>query len=417
MKLTKKYRNLLLGRFLRYVKIETASDPHKAEIPSTPGQWDLLRMLEGELKVAGAAEVYLDKHGYLIGRFPAGKGVRKAPVIGLMAHVDTSPDMSGKNVKPQIVEDYDLSVIPLGKSGYSLTPAEHPALLKRKGDTVITSDGTTLLGADDKAGIAEIMTALDYLKDHPDIPRGPLEIVFTPDEETGRGLDKFDTRWLNTRCCYTIDGGELGEIETECFNASGFEAVFHGKVIHPGAARGKLINALSMAGTFLGMLPGAESPEATDGRYGYYAPMEIEGSMDRVKVRGILRDFDSGELERRTKAVKAFGKAVEHKYPGGKVSVKVKKQYSNMYEHIKKDPLVMEILEKAVIQTGITPVREIIRGGTDGSRLSEMGIPTPNVFTGGHNYHSRFEWASLYSMVKASEVIVNLISLWAAEKG
>ena len=416
MKLTKKYRELLLDRFLRYVKIETTSDPRKEVTPSTEGQWELLRMLEAELKDAGADEVYLDKHGYLIGRFPAGKGGKKAPVIGLMAHVDTSPDMSGKNVKPQIVEDYDLSVISLGKSGYSLNPAEHPALLNRKGDTIITSDGTTLLGADDKAGIAEIMTALDYLRDHPDIPRGPLEIVFTPDEETGRGLDRFDTRWLNTRCCYTIDGGELGEIETECFNASGFEAVFQGKVIHPGAARGKLINALSMAGTFLGMLPGAESPEATDGRYGYYAPMEIEGNMDRVKIRGILRDFDGEELERRSKAVKAFGKAVEHKYPGGKVSVKIKKQYSNMYEHIKKDPLVMDILENAVTLTGITPVREIIRGGTDGSRLSEMGIPTPNVFTGGHNYHSRFEWASLFSMVKAAEVIVNLVSLWAEEK-
>lgn len=416
MKLSKKYRRLILDRFLRYVKIETTSDPHKQEIPSTSGQWELLRMLEGELKEAGASDVYLDKHGYLIGRFPAGGGSKNAPVIGLMAHVDTSSDMSGRNVKPQIIENYDLGEIPLGKSGYSLNPAEHPALSERKGDTIITSDGTTLLGADDKAGIAEIMTALRWLKDHPEVPRGELEIIFTPDEETGRGLDKFDTRWLNTRCCYTIDGGELGEIETECFNAAGFEAVFQGKVIHPGAARGKLINALSMAGTFLGMLPGAESPEATDGRYGYYAPMEIEGNMDRVKVRGILRDFDGEELERRSKAVKTFGKAVEHKYPGGKVSVKVKKQYANMYEHIRKDPQVMDILERAVVKAGVTPVREIIRGGTDGSRLSEMGIPTPNVFTGGHNYHSRFEWASLDSMVKASEVIINLISLWAMEK-
>ncbi|RKX89145.1 MAG: peptidase T [Spirochaetes bacterium] len=416
MKLSKKYKTILLERFLRYVKIETTSDPHKQEIPSTKGQWELLHMLEEELKEAGASGVYLDKHGYLIGHFAAGGSGRKAPVIGLMAHVDTSSDMSGRNVKPQIIEDYDLGEIPLGTSGYSLNPAEHPALLKRKGDTIITSDGTTLLGADDKAGVAEIMTALVWLKDHPEVPRGELEIVFTPDEETGRGLDKFDTRWLNTRCCYTIDGGELGEIETECFNASGFEAVFQGKVIHPGAARGKLINALSMAGTFLGMLPGAESPEATDGRYGYYAPMEIEGNMDKVKVRGIIRDFDRDELERRSRALKAFAKAVEHKYPGGKVALKVKKQYANMYEHIKKDPQVMDILEKAVTRAGVTPVREIIRGGTDGSRLSEMGIPTPNVFTGGHNYHSRFEWVSLGSMVKASEVIINLISLWAVEK-
>ncbi len=411
------FRKSLLERFLRYVKIETTSDPHKEEIPSTKGQWDLLHMLEKELKDAGAEDVFLDKHGYLIGRFPGnGSGGSNSPVIGLMAHVDTSSDMSGKDVKPQIIEDYDLKPIVLGTSGYTLDPSEHPVLLKRKGDTIITSDGTTLLGADDKAGIAEIMEALFFLKEHPEIPRAELEVIFTPDEETGKGLDKFDPAWLKAECCYTMDGGELGEIETECFNAAGFEAVFKGKVIHPGAARGKLINALSMAGTFLSMLPGAESPEATDGRYGYYAPMEIKGNMDKVSVRGIIRDFDQDELDRRSEAVRFFGKAVERKYPGGRVDVEVKKQYSNMYVHIEKKPEVMEILEKALLKAGVEPKREIIRGGTDGSRLSEMGIPTPNVFTGGHNYHSRFEWASLDSMMKAAEVVVNLVSLWAGEK-
>ncbi len=412
-----KIKKELLDRFLRYVKIETTSDPHIEDIPSTPGQWDLLNLLAGELKEAGADEVTLDKHGYLIARFssnlPEGD---KSPVIGLMAHVDTSSDMSGKNVKPQIVENYDLSDIPLGESGYTLTPGEYPELLEHKGDTIITSDGTTLLGADDKAGVAEIMSALFWLKDHPEVPRAAVEVIFTPDEETGKGLNKFKPEWLKARCCYTIDGGGLGSIETECFNAAGFEAEFKGKVIHPGSARGKLINALSMAGTFLNMLPGSESPEATDGRYGYYAAMEIEGTMDKVSVRGIIRDFEEHELKRRTEAVKAFGSAVEHKYPGGRVRIEVKKQYANMYEHIGKDPLIVEKLEKAVLKTGVTPSREIIRGGTDGSRLSEMGIPTPNVFTGGHNYHSRFEWASLRTMYKAAQVISFLLQLWAEEK-
>ncbi len=403
----------LAERFLRYTAVETTSDPHKEQIPSTPGQWDLLRMLEKELKEAGAEQVTLDTHGYLIGRFPSNVKEGKTPVIGLMAHVDTAPDVSGRDVKPQIIENYDLADIPLGKSGYTLSPSDYPDLLEHRGDTLITTDGTTLLGADDKAGVAEIMTALFWLKEHPEVPRTAVEVIFTPDEETGKGLNKFKPEWLTARCCYTIDGGERGSIETECFNASGFEAEFRGKVIHPGSARGKLVNALSMAGSFLEMIPERESPEATDGRYGFYAPMEIGGTMDRVTISGIIRDFDARELQRRTEAVKAFGKAVEHKYPGGQVTVEVKKQYANMYEYIKKDPLVVDILEEAVRSAGVVPSRDIIRGGTDGSRLSEMGIPTPNIFTGGHNYHSRFEWASLSTMHKAVEVITGLVRLWA----
>jgi len=411
------YEKELVDRFLRYVRIETTSDPDAGKIPSTECQWDLLRLLEEELKDAGASGVSLDKYGYLIARFPSNiKDRNDVPVIGFMAHVDTSFDVSGRDVRPQIIENYALDVIPLGESGYFLDPLEYPALLNRKGDTLITTDGTTLLGADDKAGIAEIMTALYYLKDHPEIPRAGMEVIFTPDEETGKGLDRFDPGWLEARCCYTMDGGELGEIETECFNAAGFEAAFKGRVIHPGTARGKLVNALSMAGAFLSLLPGAESPEATDGRYGYYAPTDLKGTMDKAVLKGIIRDFDSNVLERRTDALKVFAAAVESKYPGGKVILEVKKQYSNMYEYIKKDPLVVDLLEKAVSASGVSPVRTIIRGGTDGSRLSEMGIPTPNVFTGGHNYHSRFEWVSVYSMSKAAEVVVRLTELWSSEK-
>lgn len=405
----------LTERFLRYVAIDTTSDPHKEEIPSTSGQWDLLHLLEKELKEAGAEEVTLEKHGYLIGRFPSNIPGNVSPVIGLMAHVDTAPDVSGKDVNPQIIENYDLGDIPLGKSGLILSPSEYPDLLKSKGETIITTDGTTLLGADDKAGIAEIMTALFWFKKHPEVKRTAVEVIFTPDEETGKGLDKFETKWIKTRCCYTVDGGELGSLEAECFNAAAFDVEFRGRVIHPGTARGKLVNALSMAGTFLEMIPERESPEATDGRYGFYSPMEIEGSMDKVTVHGIIRDFDDGELKRRSNALKAFGSAVEHKYPGGKVHLEIKKQYSNMYDYIKKDPLVMEILEEAVKNAGVIPTRNIIRGGTDGSRLSEMGIPTPNVFTGGHNYHSRFEWVSLSTMMKTVEVLKGLIELWSHE--
>lgn len=404
----------LLNKFLRYVKIDTKSDSHNTSvIPSTKCQWDLLNLLKSELEALGINKISLNEHGYLIAVLESNLEA-EAPVIGLMAHVDTSPDMSGTDVKPKLTKNYDLKDIVLG-NGYVLKPEEYPDLLSHQGDTIITSDGSTLLGADDKAGIAEIMTALSWFKSHPDVSHGEVEIIFTPDEETGRGLDFFNKDWLNAKCCYTIDGGELGSIEAECFNAAGFEIKFTGRVIHPGSARGKLINAVSMAGTFLSLLPANESPEATDGRYGYYAPMEIEGNLDEAKLGGILRDFDPIELSRRIKALDAYGKAVEAKYPGGVVDVKTRKQYENMFDHINKDVKIIEILEAAVTAAGVSPSREIIRGGTDGSRLSEMGIPTPNIFTGGHNYHSRFEWASVNTMVKASETIINLIQLWAKE--
>ncbi len=416
MKDEKWIKEQLLDKFLRYVKIDTKSDPHNTKvIPSTQCQWDLLNLLKSELKELGIDKITLNEHGYLIAVLESNlKEGEKAPVIGLMAHVDTSPDMSGTDVKPKLTQNYDLKDIVLG-NGYVLKPEEYPDLLSHKGDTIITSDGSTLLGADDKAGIAEIMTALAWFKSNPDASHGEVEIIFTPDEETGKGLDFFNKDWLNARCCYTIDGSELGSIEAECFNAAGFEIKFKGRVIHPGSARGKLINAVSMAGTFLSLLPANESPEATDKRYGYYSPMEIEGNLDEAKLGGILRDFDSAELSRRIEALDVFGKAVEAKYPGGVVEVKTRKQYANMIEHISKDEKVIEILENAVTAAGVSPVRDIIRGGTDGSRLSEMGIPTPNIYTGGHNYHSRYEWASVNTMVKASETIINLIQLWSKE--
>lgn len=402
----------LQERFLRYAVIDTMSDRHADVMPSTPGQWDLLRLLEKELSALGITDIYMDPLGYLIARIPANKAGIKAPTIGFMAHVDTSSDMSGKAVKPQIHKNYTGTQINLG-NGYILDPEEYPALKKVKGHTLITASGDTLLGADDKAGIAEIMTAAEWLLSHPEIPHGDIELIFTPDEETGKGLKDFPVKKLNSLYCYTLDGDLEGIIETECFNAYVVHLHFKGRVIHLGSARGTLINAVNMAAGFINMLPRNESPEATDGRYGYYCPLEISGGPDSAVLDVYLRDFDLQEIFRRIEALKQFASAIEAAFPGGKVEVREEKQYLNMLEHMKKEPRGIEFLEQSVRMAGLEPEMHIIRGGTDGAKLSEMGIPTPNIFTGGDNYHSRFEWVSLNSMQKASEIILNLISLWA----
>lgn len=400
----------LLERFLRYVAMDTRSDPHAEGIPSTPGQWDLLRLLEAELKELGIGEVELDDKGYLIARVPGNRS--DAPWIGLMAHVDTSHEVSGAGVQPRIYRNYDASVLPL-EGGYRLDPREYPELLQAKGKTVITTDGTTLLGADDKAGVAEIMTALAWLLAHPEQPRPGLEIIFTPDEETGKGLSAFDPQKLRSKWCYTVDGSEEGTIEAECFNAARAEVTFTGKVIHLGTARGSLINAVTMAASYVSLLPRNESPEATDGRYGYYTPMEISGDLEKARVEVFLRDFEAPGMERRKRALEDFARAVEASFPGGKVEMEIQDMYRNMRDHIAGEPKIMELLEEAIRRAGFAPVRQIIRGGTDGARLSEMGIPTPNIFTGGHNYHSRFEWACLETMTGACETLVHLAGLWA----
>ena len=406
----------VLDRFLRYVKIDTTSDRHIEEIPSTPGQWDLLNLLVTELKELGIQDIDLDEHGYLSARIPSNLPEGEAaPVIGFMAHVDTSLDITGKDVKPQLHENYDLGVINLG-SGYKLDPEEHPELKGYEGETIITTDGTTLLGADDKAGVAEIMTAIEWLKDHPEVPHGEIEIIFTPDEETGKGMNLFPLKKLKSVYAYTVDGGEEGEVENECFNAYEVKIIFDGKVIHLGAARGKLVNAVTMAGQFINMLPMSESPEATDGRYGYYCPLEIQGSLDKVSLDVFLRDHDESEIQRRIDAIRKMADTTQGIYPGGTVELTVNKQYTNMKEFLAKKPRGMEIVEQAVREAGIEPDVKIIRGGTDGSRLSEMGIPTPNIFTGGHNYHSRYEWAVLSSMVKTVQTLLNVIELWGKER-
>ncbi|MBN2049225.1 MAG: peptidase T [Spirochaetales bacterium] len=404
-------KNRLMERFDRYVRIDTTSDLHNdREIPSTPGQWDLLRLLEQEVKDLGIPVVLFNEDGYLIARVPSNQD-GAAPVIGFMAHVDTSPDVTGKDVRPQVHDAYAGQDLKL-KDGLILSPSEYPELLKHTGDTLITSDGTTLLGADDKAGVAEIITAMEWILLNPEVPHGDIEIIFTPDEETGRGLTNFPLKTLKSVYCYTLDGGEEGLCEVECFNAFRVRVSCRGRVIHLGQARGKLVNAVTMLSSFLSMLPGAESPEATDGRYGYYCPLECRGNLEQAEADIYLRDFDLKEIHRRIDVLTALGTTVEKLFPGGTVEVTSEEQYLNMLEHINKNPRGLELLEKAVRLSGIEPVREIIRGGTDGSKLSQMGIPTPNIFTGGHNFHSRLEWASLRGMVRAAETVIHLCALW-----
>jgi len=401
----------MVERFIRYVKVDTQSDRHIEDIPSTKGQWDLAWMLESELKALGLSDVSLDNHCYLIARVPASPGMENKPSIGLMAHMDTASDVTGANAKPALVKDYQGNAIELSAS-YVLDPKNYPDLAEHIGDTIITTDGTTLLGADDKAGVAEIMTAVEYLVKHPEIKHGPIEIFFTPDEETGKGMDKFPLAKAKSIACYTFDGGKAAEIESECFTAYSVHAEFSGQVIHIGAARGKLANAVAMAAGFVSLLPRSESPEATDEWFGYYCPIEINGSLEHAELDVYLRDFTNAGMERRIEAIKAFAKTVEAQYPLGKVSLTIKKQYLNMKEELDKHPEVLSNLVKAIEMTGVEHGMRPIRGGTDGSRLTEMGIPTPNVFTGGYNYHSRYEWASVSEMSMAVQTIVNLVQCW-----
>ncbi|WP_319562790.1 peptidase T [Marispirochaeta sp.] len=400
----------LLQRFIRYAKIWTTSDPHGTGSPTTSRQWELLHLLASELEEMGVA-VELDDQGFLIGRLSA-RGVGPgASTVGFMAHVDTSPDVSGKDVSPIIHRRWQGTAIEL-KNSVILDPERMTDLASRKGDTIITSDGTSLLGADDKAGIAEIMAAIEYLQANPELPHGPLEIIFTPDEETGKGMDRFPRDRIQSRCCYTLDGDESGTLEAECFTAYRADISFFGVAAHPGRARGRLVNAISMLGSFLGMLPRSESPEATDGRYGFYHGVEVSGHTEKAELTMILRDFEMDEVERRVEALRSFASALEAAYPGGKVKVAWVKQYLNMRDAFKKDPLVVDLARKAVSSLGLNPIMTSIRGGTDGARLSELGIPTPNLFTGGHNFHSLSEWASLEVMTYAAETILALALLW-----
>jgi len=402
---------LIVQRFMNYVRYDTESNRNTEETPSTPGQWDLAKALQDELLKIGLKDVKITDHCYVIARLPPSPGKDTVPCVGFLAHLDTAGDVSGKNVKPQLVQNYNGGKIEL-TDGLCLDPAKEPDLAAQEGKTFIHCDGTTLLGADNKAGIAEIMTAVEYLISNPEIEHGPVEIIFTPDEETGKGLPEFPLSEIKSTACYTVDGGPMGEIESECFNAYKADIEFKGRVIHVGKARGILANAALMASTFAVMLPRSESPEATDGYYGYYCPMEISGDLENAALEVFLRDFDSDEMERRIAALDVFAKTIETQFPGGKVIVKTQPQYYNMKFNIDKNPDVLDKLKQAMNNLSIEWQLKPIRGGTDGSRLTELGIPTPNIFTGGRNFHSRLEWVSVNEMCAACKVIVELIKLF-----
>ncbi len=404
----------VLERFVRYARMDTTSDRHSASFPSSPGQLELGRLLAAELRELGLSDARPDEEGFLFVRLPARlpAGRTGVPEIALMAHLDTSDAAPGRDVRPIVHERYDGGPILL-EQNVRLDPAEFPQLERYRGRTVITSDGRTLLGADNKAGVAEIVTAAEYLLSHPEIPHGEVSLYFTVDEELGTGMLHFPRQKATARYCYTFDGDEEGVIEAECFEGYRALVSFTGRSIHTGVGRGKLVNAIEMAARFLALLPGAESPQATDGRYGFYFPLEISGSLERAAVEIYVRDFEDAEALRRLEALRRMAQAVEAAHPGGRVEVATEKQYSNLRRFLQPLPQVLELLERAIRETGIEPARRSIRGGTDGARLSEQGIPTPNVFTGGHNFHSRQEWAALPAMVRAVEVAVNLCRLWA----
>ena len=408
----KEFQDLTLPRFLKYARIWTTSCRNNPDTPSTPGQWDLAKALTEELRGLGIEDVTLTDHCYVVAKLPASPGREDCPTIGFLAHMDTSDEVSGKDVVPCVKESYDGNPIDLG-GGLRLDPATDPDLAGHKGKAIIHTDGVTLLGADDKAGITAIMGASEYLLSHPDIERGPIEIIFSPDEETGKGLPEFPLNDIQAKFCYTLDGGPLGELEWECFNAWRAEINFTGISMHLGHARGCMVNAALMASVFASMLPRNESPEATDGYFGYYCPLSIQGNTESAALEVFIRDFDKSEGERRIAALDYFARTVEAQFPGGKAEVSSKIQYCNMKEKIGEQPGVLDKLRAAYTRAGVNICEKPIRGGTDGSRLTEMGIPTPNIFTGGRNFHSRLEWLSVPEMAAACRVVTELVKLWA----
>lgn len=405
------FKNEVLERFLRYVVVDTMSDEALAEKkhPSTEGQWNLLRLLEKELRDLGLKDVELDQHGYLLARVEA-----TAPgldAIAFSSHVDTADAVSGNGVKP-VVNEYmggDL----LLKSGLKIEAEGNPELAQYVGSKIITSDGTTLLGCDDKGGVAEIMTAVAYLVEHPEVKHGEVEILFSPDEETGFGMNFFDAKKLHAKAFYTVDGGDRYSVEVECFNAATVRVHFTGVAYHLGAARGRLVNALTMASAFVNAIPQAESPEATDGRFGYYCAQMASGNATEMEVTLYLRDFDYENLMRRVEALRVLGRAIEALYVGGRVEVDAQVRYLNMGEAAKQNPRAVDAIFDAGRVLGQPLTTQIIRGGTDGARIAEkLGIACPNLYTGGHNMHSLREWAALDAMNDSVQLILEIVKQW-----
>ncbi|MDX6680269.1 MAG: tripeptide aminopeptidase [Solirubrobacteraceae bacterium] len=404
----------LLARFERYVRIDTQSARDRTRCPSTPGQLELAALLVRELAEAGLDDAAVDENGYVTATLPASGGGDPATVVGLVAHVDTSPDAPGAGVVPIVHRDYDGATIRLPKGATTLDPETEPHLASRVGHDIVTASGDTLLGADDKAGVAEIVTAVAHLRAHPELPRPTIRICFTPDEEIGEGATLFDVAAFGARCAYTLDGSSLGEIQDETFSAVEATIAVTGVDVHPGFATGILVNASRVAARIVAALPQDRlTPETTAGRDGFIHVFEISGDAARAEVRAIVRDFDDDLLRGHVDLLRATAQAVVDATPGASVAVDVVEQYPNMRAHLEPFPEVVEHAIAAIRREGLEPLREPVRGGTDGSRLSAMGLPTPNVFTGGHAYHSVREWASLQDMAAAAAVIVHLAAAWA----
>ncbi|MES2487820.1 MAG: peptidase T [Bacteroidota bacterium] len=410
----------IINRFISYVTIDTESDPNSDTTPSTAKQWDLANKLVEELKAIGLEDVTIDENAYIMATLPSNVE-HEVPVIGFVSHFDTTPDFTGANIKPQIVENYDGGDIILNKElNIVLSPKYFKDMLQYKGQTLITTDGTTLLGADDKAGITEIVSAMEHLVKNPDIKHGKIRIGFTPDEEIGRGAHKFDVEKFGADWAYTMDGSQIGELEYENFNAAGAKITFSGKSVHPGYAKGKMINSMLIANNFISKLPKEEVPEMTKGYEGFFHVVGITGSIEESTVQIIIRDHDSRKFKKRKKLVKKITDSINRKYKkqfGGDIAVAdIKDQYYNMKEKVEPVFHIVKIAEKAMKDLGIKPLIKPIRGGTDGCQLSYMGLPCPNIFAGGHNFHGKYEYVPVESMVKATEVIVRIAELTAKKK-
>lgn len=403
----------IIERFKRYITIDTQSDPDSDKTPSTDKQWDLANKLVEELKEIGLAEVTIDENAYVMASLPANVD-HEVPVIGFISHFDTSPDYSGTNVNPQIIENYDGGEIVLNKEEQViLSPNEFEDLLLYKGQTLITTDGNTLLGADDKAGITEIVSAMEYLVKHPEIKHGKIRICFTPDEEIGRGAHKFDVKKFGAEWAYTMDGSEIGQLEYENFNAAGAVVTIEGKIVHPGTAKGKMVNSMYIARDFIGCLPKLETPEHTEGREGFFHLMQMEGRVEKTVLKYIIRDHDREHFEARKEAMHKIAQEINKQHGKEVVQLTITDQYFNMREKIEPVMHIVAIAKEAIKACGIKPIIQPIRGGTDGSQLSFMGLPCPNIFAGGHNFHGRYEYVPVESMQKATEVIVKIAEMTA----
>ncbi|MBJ6368319.1 peptidase T [Snuella sp. CAU 1569] len=406
----------IIDRFISYVTIDTQSDAKSNTTPSTKKQWDLANKLVDELKTIGLQDVSIDENAYIMATLPS--NVEHAvPTIGFISHFDTTPDFTGTNVKPQIISNYDGKDIVLNaEKNIILSPSYFEDLLLYKGQTLITTDGNTLLGADDKAGICEIVSAMEYLIQHPEIKHGPIRIGFTPDEEIGRGAHKFDVEKFGADWAYTMDGSQVGELEYENFNAAGAKVTVKGKIVHPGYAKGKLINSMYIATEFINSLPRLETPEHTEGYQGFFHLCDITGKVEETVLEYIIRDHDRGHFEARKEVMQKITNEINAQYGNDVIVLEIKDQYYNMKEKVEPVMHIVDIAEEAMKQLGIKPLIKAIRGGTDGSQLSYMGLPCPNIFAGGHNFHGRYEYVPVESMIKATEVICKIAELTAMKK-